>query len=114
VLEIDSVGDEPKMKPVTKPRSWTWFLLGFLFVFVGAAALCPMPYFRGHDVLTTRLWQYYIANIRDWQLDGNLGPRTGNLAATILVFAMHIMGSTVAGIVAVAAVALCRRRSRSV
>ena len=104
----------PKAKSRTKAKVWPWFLVGFLFIFVGASVLCPMTYFNGRFAYSTRLWQFYLMNIRDARGSGYLGPMSGNFTAAIFVFVLHIVGSTIAGVVSAIVVSLVRNRSPKV
>jgi hypothetical protein len=100
-MSSTSVAPKEDEQPAKKgPRLWLWFVLGFLIVFVGLALLWPMHFNDGRSLRQTWLWQYYMLAIElERNSSGNLGPTSGNAAAAMRVFGMHLVLSAGGGIV---------------
>lgn len=94
-------------------RLWLWFLVGFVVVFLALAMLYPMYSFDGRAVHRTTLWRYYLLEMQQaWNSTGAIGPTSGNSAAGLTTFVIHVLISAVAGTGAMAVGWILQRRSR--
>jgi hypothetical protein len=112
---VPADGNRPE--PGRRFRWWLWFAAGFLLVFVGLSLVLSMHYFDGHAVYRTRLWHYYLLEVRRaWHSTGNLGPASGTSSA-VTVLAQHLLFSAIGGAILTGAAwavrALSRRRGRA-
>lgn len=81
-------------RPVRRSRLWMWFGAGFLLAFVVPCLAVTMYYYDGHALLRTKLWHFYVLEIRRaWNSTGNLGPTTGSTEQALLVLVQHLLFS---------------------
>ena len=84
-----------------KRRRRYWFLSGFVPVFLGMlffASMYPM-HPSGQYVFKCKLWEYYLIELRTFNLGvETLGPTSGHTSAALLVALEHLVLSTIAGL----------------
>ena len=110
------MSDESPYKPpvvsVGTKRAWrlrTWFMVGFVVVFVLWLVLINQFAFTDAGLARCKLWQYYLIEIGRSFQPRNLGPATGSGPGVLYVFAIHLAASCVGGLVALGIGLLSRR-----
>src|SRR5262249_36541692 len=88
-----------------KRQRWSWFVLGFLLVFIGLALFLPKMWVHpdGASIVQGRLWQYYLTELPAAFRPRPLGLGSGQESA-LSVLAFHLFLSALGGLVAVWAV----------
>ncbi len=99
-------------QPPRKRRLWRWFSFGFGIVFLVMALGLRMNFYDGRSVRQSRLWHYYVLEIK-LALDssGHLGPTSGNASKALGVFATHFVVAAVGGVVSAGVGWATRKRS---
>lgn len=97
----NSEGAGPKEHCPARAQLWSWFIVGFLLVFVGMSIAITMHAMHpsGRAVVECRLWQYYILELRRAlrASSGALGPATGSSMAALVTLAEHLLLSAAGG-----------------
>jgi hypothetical protein len=107
------VANHDEDRPRRRSRLWLWFVAGFLGVFVGLAVLSPAYFYDGFAVHRTKLWHYYLLEIRRaWNSSGYLGATSGNSAVAATVATQHVVLSLVGGIMLLGVGWMLNKRSR--
>jgi len=72
-----------------------------------------MDYYDGHGLYRTKVWHYYLLEIRRaWKSTGQLGPTSGSSSAALTVALQHILFSLVGGAVMLGIGWVVKKRSR--
>jgi hypothetical protein len=100
-------------QPSRRLRLWLWFVAGFLLAFIGLSVTLSMYFYDGHVIYRTKVWHYYLLEIRRaWNSTGQLGPTSGSSSAALTVALQHILLSLVGGAVMLGIGWVVKKRSR--
>lgn len=87
--------------PTRPTRLWTWFLVGFVIVFVGMLQFFTIydliP--SGRGIAKVNLWQYYSRRVPHLFAAQPLGPGTTSSAAVFRTFMQHATCAGLGGVV---------------
>jgi hypothetical protein len=80
---------------------WPWFVVGFVFTFVGIAFLKTVRYMHtsGEAIATTKLWRFYLMKMPTSTEMKTLGPATVNGDVLPWFVLSHTVASIIGGLV---------------
>ena len=92
-----TMGGDPR-QPVPR-RRWRWFLVGYSIVFIGLLLFYPAEFYDGHAIYLTKLWHYYLLELRQqWNSSGYAGPTSDNLAVLLQNMFLHMVVAAIGGV----------------